>query len=172
MGEFRSGSRGRSSGGFGGGRGGSSRGGFGGRSGGSRGGFGGGRDGGFRRERPEMHDAVCSQCGKNCQVPFRPTGTKPVLCSDCFRQKEGGSSGGRSFSRSEGPSGQSSDQLNQINAKLDKINQNSNLAIIIEDFEYIDNASLKCIKNLISKGFLNKKNFIIAVRQKVLKTWN
>jgi len=50
---------------------------------------------------------------------------------------------------------------NAINYVLDKINQNSNLAIIIEDFEYIDNASLKCIKNLINKGFLNKKNFII-----------
>ena len=50
---------------------------------------------------------------------------------------------------------------NAIGHVLDKINQNSNLAIIIEDFEYIDNASLECIKKLINKGFLNKKNFII-----------
>ncbi|OGH97056.1 MAG: hypothetical protein A2104_04640 [Candidatus Melainabacteria bacterium GWF2_32_7] len=50
---------------------------------------------------------------------------------------------------------------NVINYVLDTINQNSNLVIIIEDFEYIDNASLECLKSLINKGFLNKKNFII-----------
>ena len=46
----------------------------------------GGRDD-FRRE---MFDAVCDQCGKSCQVPFRPSGNKPVLCSECFEQKEKG----------------------------------------------------------------------------------
>lgn len=46
-----------------------------------------GRDGG----RPVMHRATCSDCGNNCQVPFKPTGNKPVLCSDCF----GGQNGGR-----------------------------------------------------------------------------
>jgi CxxC-x17-CxxC domain-containing protein len=33
----------------------------------------------------EMFDAVCSTCGKDTQVPFRPTSGKPVYCSDCFR---------------------------------------------------------------------------------------
>jgi CxxC-x17-CxxC domain-containing protein len=52
--------------------------------GGGRGrGFGGGRGGGFRRER-EMHDATCAECGKECQVPFKPSGDKPVLCKDCY----------------------------------------------------------------------------------------
>jgi CxxC-x17-CxxC domain-containing protein len=36
----------------------------------------------------EMHDAVCAQCGANCQVPFKPRpveeGGRPVLCKDCF----------------------------------------------------------------------------------------
>ena len=90
----------------------------------SRGGFGGrsfgGRSGGFRgrdseRGPPQMHDAICSKCSKECQVPFRPTGTKPVLCSDCF-SAEGGGSRGRSSS-----SGVSSEQLDKMNAKLDKI---------------------------------------------------
>ena len=59
------------------------RGGFGGQSrGGDRGGFGGGRD---NDRRPvEMHKATCSTCGKPCEVPFRPDGSKPVLCSECF----------------------------------------------------------------------------------------
>lgn len=38
------------------------------------------------RGRREMHQAICSQCGKDCQVPFRPTGDKPVYCSDCYEK--------------------------------------------------------------------------------------
>jgi CxxC-x17-CxxC domain-containing protein len=37
-----------------------------------------------------MFDATCSNCGKPCRVPFRPTNGKPVLCSDCFRNQAGG----------------------------------------------------------------------------------
>lgn len=59
----------------------------------SGGGFGGGRrDGG----RSEMFSAVCDACGKACQVPFRPTGNKPVYCSDCFSKQEGNDRGDRS----------------------------------------------------------------------------
>lgn len=36
------------------------------------------------RERPQMHEAICSDCGKKCEVPFKPTGDKPVYCSQCF----------------------------------------------------------------------------------------
>jgi CxxC-x17-CxxC domain-containing protein len=31
-----------------------------------------------------MHKAICSECGEKCEVPFKPTGDKPVLCSNCF----------------------------------------------------------------------------------------
>lgn len=61
------------------------------------GGFGGGRS-----ERPTMYDAVCDKCGKNCKVPFRPSGEKPVYCSDCFeREGSNDSRGSRSFGRPE-----------------------------------------------------------------------
>ncbi len=105
-------------------------GGFGGRSGGSRGGFGGGRGrsfggdrggfgGGFRDRSPrEMHDAICTKCKKECQVPFRPTGDKPVLCSDCFRDSDSGS---RGSSRNGSSGGMSQEQFKTINTKLDKI---------------------------------------------------
>ncbi len=87
--------------------------------GGGRGGFGGGRGGGFNRGRDsgsrEMFDATCSTCGKACRVPFRPTGAKPVLCSDCFGKNDSGSRFGGA------PSSGNSKQLDQINAKLDKI---------------------------------------------------
>ncbi len=59
--------------------------------------FGGG-GGGYERAPRQMFDTVCSQCGKETQVPFQPSGDKPVYCSDCFaerRQSSGGSYGSR-----------------------------------------------------------------------------
>ena len=65
--------------------GGYSSGGGGGYSSGGGGGYGGGRDRGPR----EMFSATCSSCGREAQVPFRPTSGKPVYCSDCFRSQRG-----------------------------------------------------------------------------------
>ena len=43
------------------------------------------------RGNREMHDAVCAECGAQCQVPFKPRpaeeGGKPVLCKECFTAK-------------------------------------------------------------------------------------
>jgi CxxC-x17-CxxC domain-containing protein len=41
--------------------------------------------GGYDRGPREMFSATCSSCGKEAQVPFRPTSGKPVYCSDCFK---------------------------------------------------------------------------------------
>ena len=49
---------------------------------GDSGGYGGGV---YSRGPREMHDATCARCGNETQVPFRPTGARPVYCSDCFR---------------------------------------------------------------------------------------
>jgi CxxC-x17-CxxC domain-containing protein len=43
-----------------------------------------------RMQQREMHDAVCSQCGNKCQVPFKPREDRPVLCRDCFMASRGG----------------------------------------------------------------------------------
>ncbi len=43
--------------------------------------------GGYSRDsRPqrEMHAATCAACGIETQVPFRPSGDRPVYCRDCF----------------------------------------------------------------------------------------
>jgi CxxC-x17-CxxC domain-containing protein len=43
-----------------------------------------------RGDRPvEVHDAICGVCGKPCRVPFRPNGSKPVLCTNCFKKDRG-----------------------------------------------------------------------------------
>ena len=58
--------------------------------GGGYGGGGGGGGGGYRDRGPrEMFAATCSNCGREAQVPFRPTSGKPVYCSDCFRSMRG-----------------------------------------------------------------------------------
>ena len=85
--------------------------------GGNRGGFNrkfGGRDSG---RRLDMVKVTCDECGKKCEVPFKPTEGKPVYCSECFEKK-----GGKSSSRNKGDSsGLSANQYNILNAKLDKI---------------------------------------------------
>ena len=48
---------------------------------------GGGFSSGYGSRPPrEMHTVVCAQCGKDAQVPFKPTGDRPVYCSDCFNR--------------------------------------------------------------------------------------
>ena len=34
----------------------------------------------------EMHKATCADCGKECEVPFKPTEGRPVYCRDCYRK--------------------------------------------------------------------------------------
>jgi CxxC-x17-CxxC domain-containing protein len=48
------------------------------------GGNGGAPSQGFDRGPREMFSATCASCGREAQVPFRPNGSKPVYCSDCF----------------------------------------------------------------------------------------
>ena len=74
------------------------------------------RDSGFGDSRrsnfsdKQMFRATCDQCGQGCEVPFRPTQGKPVLCSNCF-----------AGSRNEPARPAGNIELQSINAKLDKI---------------------------------------------------
>lgn len=33
-----------------------------------------------------MFPAKCSDCGKDTQVPFKPTDGRPVYCRDCYEK--------------------------------------------------------------------------------------
>jgi len=95
------------------------------------------RDFNDRGERREMFKAVCSACGKDCEIPFEPRDGRPVYCSDCFEKKEGGSRAPRDFhdrgqrrpersdrpdfERKEAPVIQNNSQLQEISNKLDRI---------------------------------------------------
>jgi CxxC-x17-CxxC domain-containing protein len=93
----------------------------------------GGREGGRDRrsfgERKEMFDVVCDKCGKECQVPFKPSGEKPVLCSSCFGRK---SDSPRNSNFSQQSSGISQEQYKELNAKLDRVLE------ILENAEFIE----------------------------------
>ncbi len=57
---------------------------------GAGGGYSAGGGGGYGSRGPrEMFTATCSNCGRDAEVPFRPTSGKPVYCSDCFRSIRG-----------------------------------------------------------------------------------
>lgn len=55
--------------------------------------FGGNRGGFNRRPRfndgpREMHKAKCAECGKECEVPFKPTEGRPVYCKECYMKNK------------------------------------------------------------------------------------
>lgn len=101
--------------------------------------------GGDRNSDRSMHKATCAQCGNECEVPFRPSGERPVYCSDCFEKRNNENGGGRESDsrnfrrprfeekRISSPSvdntvnagaqltGQIVEQLRSLNFKLDKI---------------------------------------------------
>ncbi len=98
----------------------------------------GGNDRGGRDDRPtEMFKAVCSECGKTCEVPFRPSGEKPVFCNECFGKKKGDTGtaprndrGPRDFApkpayapAAHAPAGNDPmhKQMEAINSKLDRL---------------------------------------------------
>jgi len=73
----------------------------------------------------QMHRAICSSCGRECEVPFKPSGNKPVFCSSCFEKNRGSSDTGRPDTRRFEDRNvrppQNNDQFNTLNGKLDKI---------------------------------------------------
>lgn len=59
-----------------------------------RGPRGGGREGGGDRgdrgggpPQREYFMAICAECGKEAQLPFKPRGDRPLYCSECFDKK-------------------------------------------------------------------------------------
>ena len=48
---------------------------------------GGGGGGGYSSGPRQLFPAVCSNCGKDTEVPFQPSGDKPVYCRECFAER-------------------------------------------------------------------------------------
>ena len=45
-----------------------------------------------RRDRV-LYEAICADCHKVCEVPFRPTEVRPVYCKECFAKRKAGGAG-------------------------------------------------------------------------------
>ena len=67
----------------------------------------------YRGNQHELTEAICAKCGKDFNLPFTPTGNRPVYCRDCFKRPAD-----RNDDNSSSPN---SNQLEQINKKLDMI---------------------------------------------------
>jgi len=117
----------------------------------------GGRAGGDH-EFKEMFHATCADCGKDCEVPFRPSCERPVYCRDCFAKnapvsrdfgpRDSGSGFKKPFNKfadrgSERPSfspasavvqgGDVKKQLEMLNAKLDRLIESLNIQRALRD---------------------------------------
>lgn len=86
----------------------------------------------------ELHQAICADCGKSCEVPFKPNGRKPVYCKECFARSEGVAESGsrpqrdasftpKPFFKSPAPMGGDKRiddlkvQMDSVNYKLEKL---------------------------------------------------
>jgi len=39
--------------------------------------------------RRQMYAVVCFECGKDTEIPFKPSGNRPVFCKECFALRKG-----------------------------------------------------------------------------------
>ena len=37
----------------------------------------------------QLYSVKCAKCGKQTEVPFKPSGDRPVYCRDCYMQSKG-----------------------------------------------------------------------------------
>ena len=82
--------------------------------------FGGQNSGYSGFEQKQMFRTQCDQCGDPCEVPFRPSGEKPVYCSDCFGH--GGDARVKHSGKNKpAHNDQLMDQFVQLNQKLDTL---------------------------------------------------
>ena len=47
-----------------------------------------GGGGGYNSAPRQLYPAVCSECGRETEVPFNPTPGKPVYCRECFQSRK------------------------------------------------------------------------------------
>ena len=68
-----------------------------------------------------MYDAVCSNCGNACQIPFQPRDGRPVFCSRCFEKNEDSGARRPEERRPNNDRPNNQAQFDALNAKLDTI---------------------------------------------------
>lgn len=81
------------------------------------------RDSGNKEQM--KYQALCSECGKRCEVPFRPVNGKPVFCNECFTAKRGGGDRLPAKLHYASKGGEGNDalrrEIKEMNMKIDRI---------------------------------------------------
>src|SRR5580698_6640497 len=54
---------------------------------------------GFGDKGKMTYKAVCAECGQTCGVPFKPEGSRPVFCSQCFAKQQSDSPSDTRFNK-------------------------------------------------------------------------
>jgi CxxC-x17-CxxC domain-containing protein len=96
-----------------------------------------GGGGGFDRDERPSFDAVCDQCGKSCTVPFKPTGSRPVLCRQCFKNEGGGGSDRPSYRDRGNDRGNDRDSRRAPESQMDTANLERQLKKINDRLDLI-----------------------------------
>lgn len=86
-----------------------------------------GSKGGFSHGPKQMFKATCSACGNSCEVPFRPNGSKPVHCNDCFVRDDSPRTPRRDFAprpsfHNDRPAPRPDQAFNDLKAELRGVN--------------------------------------------------
>lgn len=75
---------------------------------------------------PTMFRVTCAECGKSCEIPFKPRDSRPVYCDSCFENRRNDDGNFRKPERSNNKersynTEQFTAQFEVLNDKLDKI---------------------------------------------------
>lgn len=124
---------------------------------------------GDRLGRPSMHSAVCAECGQSCEVPFKPTGDKPVYCSSCFGKKSGFENSRFERRDSERPSFNRDDRRESARPSFNRDDRGdrSNSASRDGSKQQFDmlNAKLDSILRLLTAKPASEKTFEKAIKE-------
>ncbi len=73
-----------------------------------------------------MHKATCSECGNECEVPFKPVDGRPVRCNKCFKSSRENKSGrfNNKPGRFDNKPGRFDNKPGRFNNKQGKFNNN------------------------------------------------
>ncbi len=128
------------------------------------------QSGGFRGNKgnqqfggqKQMFAATCADCRKQCEVPFQPSGDKPVYCKDCFNKRR--ESAPRDAGRPNVPSGNfpkqnfasakpqqqsAAPRLEDLKRQMDSMN--AKLDTLLQKFEGASPKSPKTAKKVSAK---------------------
>lgn len=124
-----------------------------------------------RSDDRTMHEATCDNCGKKCEVPFRPTSGKPIYCSDCFgknsdrgdRRGDRDRQGSRDR-RGGGGNDQVTKQLKAFNDKLDRVLTLLDPGVVLEKSQVEKDAG-----RFVPKKKTDKKKAVTKAKKKATK---